>query len=109
MKEIVAVLANSQNELELYQAVQALTKAAEKENLDLKIEIQKSSLIYNNLKKEDICVSDVAILTGDTPINGIDRFSNSVILRTVTAEIANNPYAVLSEAELIWQSKQSQA
>lgn len=98
MYKIVAVLANPQNELELYRAANALSKAAGSKGIDLKIEIQEYPLTHRHLTEAEISLCDVAILTGDTPLTGVERFSGIPVWRTLTNRIFADPAAVLSAA-----------
>ncbi len=102
MKKVAAVIAGSQSGCKLYQAIKALSQAAENKNIDLRVEIQEDANSYNSLTVEEIADSDIIILTTDTPINNIERFTNNFVLRTVTTEIINNPYQILETNE--WQS-----
>lgn len=98
MYNIVAVMANSQNELELYRAVNSMEKAAKAKNIKVKVEIQEYPLTYGRLSKEDVSASTVAILTGDMPIADAERFADIPVFRTLTAEIASDPHSVIAAA-----------
>ncbi|MDQ0204023.1 PTS sugar transporter subunit IIB [Pectinatus haikarae] len=98
MYSIVAVMANSQNELELYRAVNSLEKAAETKNIEIKVEIQEYPLTYGRLSKEDVSASTVAILTGDMPIADAERFADIPVFRTLTTAIASDPHSVIAAA-----------
>ncbi|WP_196593339.1 PTS sugar transporter subunit IIB [Pectinatus sottacetonis] len=98
MGTIAAVMANAENELELYRAIKSLSKAAELRKLQLKIEIQEEVMTYNKLTKEDIANSKIIIMTGDSPINDIERFKGMTIFRTVTKAIEEDAADILSRA-----------
>ncbi|MBB5337199.1 hypothetical protein [Pectinatus brassicae] len=101
MKKVAAVIANPQNGHKIYQAVKALSQAAEHKNIDLRIEIQEEANIYNGLTEAEIAASDIIILTSDSPINNIERFDNNFVLRVITTDIINNPYQILDNND--WQ------
>jgi len=98
---IVAVTACPTGIAHTYMAADALTKAASKENVTIKVETQGAMGIENQLSSQDIARADVVLIASDIEIEHRARFTGSKIHCVTIEEVLTDVSSVLSRCRAL--------
>lgn len=98
---IVAVTACPTGIAHTYMAADALTKAAGKENITIKVETQGAMGIENQLSSQDIARADVVLIASDIEIEHRARFTGSKIHCVTIEEVLTDVSSVLSRCRAL--------
>ncbi|KXS41384.1 MAG: PTS system, fructose-specific, IIB component/PTS system, fructose subfamily, IIC component [Candidatus Frackibacter sp. T328-2] len=97
MKKVVAVTSCPTGVAHTYMAAEALEKAAEKKNINIKVETQGSVGVENELNAQDIKEAEVVIIAADTKVD-LDRFQGSPILSVPVGEAIKDAAGLIDQA-----------
>lgn len=103
--KFLAVTACPSGVAHTYMAAEALKKAAEKKQHEIKVETQGSIGIENTIVEEDIKNVDAVILTKDMPIKSEERFNGQLIVRVAISDAVKKADAIIAKVEQHLQNK----
>lgn len=96
--KIVAVMACPVGMAHTYMATAALKEAAEKQNIEIKIETQGALGIKDKITSADVKEADVAILATDVAIMESERFNDIPKLKVQTSKIIKSGADIIQQA-----------
>jgi PTS system fructose-specific IIB component/fructose-specific PTS system IIB-like component len=95
--KILAITACPTGIAHTYMAAESLERAGRKLGHAIKVETQGAMGIENRLTEEDIREADVLLLASDLPVQGRDRFPDSLRILEVPVQLAiRNPADIFS-------------
>ncbi|WP_003544254.1 PTS fructose transporter subunit IIC [Desulfotomaculum nigrificans] len=97
MKKILAVTACPTGIAHTYMSAEALKKAAEEKNIELKVETRGAVGVENALTEEDIAEAHAIIIAADTDVDE-GRFGDKPVVKVSVSEAIKNPGKLLDEA-----------
>ncbi|GAW92125.1 PTS fructose transporter subunit IIC [Calderihabitans maritimus] len=97
MKKILAVTACPTGIAHTYMAAEALKKAAEEKNIEIKVETRGAVGVENALTEEDIAEAHAIIIAADTDVDE-GRFRGKPVVKASVGEAIKNPGKLLDEA-----------
>lgn len=80
-----------------YMSAANLKKAAEKLDVEVKVETQGASGAENVITEEDIARADGAIIAADIAISGQERFDDLLVLECSLSEAIKESEAIINE------------
>ncbi|MCF7364118.1 fructose PTS transporter subunit IIB [Vibrio sp. A1-b2] len=101
MMKIVGVTACISGVAHTYMAAEALEKACKKAGYKISVETQGALGSENQLEESDIAEADVAVIIADINIDGVERFSQTRIVRCSIAHFLRNSEEVLQAIKKI--------
>jgi fructose-specific phosphotransferase system IIB component len=96
--KIVAVMACPVGMAHTYMASAALKGAAEKRNIEIKVETQGALGIKDRITPSDVKEASVAILATDIAILESERFQGLPTLKVQTSKIIKNAAEIIQQA-----------
>jgi fructose-specific phosphotransferase system IIB component len=96
--KIVAVMACPVGMAHTYMATAALQEAAEKKNIEIKIETQGALGIKDRITPADVKAACVAILSTDVAVMERERFDDIPKLKVQTSKIIKNAADIIQQA-----------
>lgn len=96
--KFVAVTACIAGLAHTYMAKSNLEKFAEKENIDIKVEVQGAMGIEDKLSQDEVDEADLVIFAVDTNVVERDRFSGKNVFEIGTNEVIKDGEKVIKDA-----------
>ncbi|MBY6197246.1 PTS fructose transporter subunit IIB [Vibrio hangzhouensis] len=93
--KIVAVTACPTGIAHTYMAAEAIRKAAQKDNIGIKVETQGAMGIENQLSTQDIAGADLVLIASDIEIEHRARFTGSKIHCVTIEEVLTDVESVI--------------
>lgn len=97
MKKILAVTACPTGIAHTYMAAEALQKAAQEKNVDLKVETRGAVGVENNLTEQEIAEAHAIIVAADTDVDE-GRFAGKPVVKVSVGDAIKNPGGLIDQA-----------
>jgi fructose-specific PTS system IIB-like component len=97
--KILAVTACPSGVAHTYMAAEAITAAAEKANVECKVETQGSIGIENVIDENDLVGADAVLLTSDMPIKNEERFKDLPKVRLKANQYIRGADAIIAKLQ----------
>lgn len=97
MKKILAVTACPTGIAHTYMAAEALQKAANEKNVDLKVETRGAIGVENSFTEQEIATAHAIIVAADTDVDE-ERFAGKPVVKAGVGEAIKNPGGLIDQA-----------
>jgi len=97
MKKLLAVTACPTGIAHTYMAAESLQKAAEKKQIEIKVETRGASGIDNQLTNEEIAQAHAIILAADTDVDE-GRFAGKNVVKAGVSDAIKDPHSLIEKA-----------